>query len=84
MGCVIDRTSTRRVIRAMPAEMRIRLLKKIFSTVDFERWDHFWSAAGERRGEAPMVVIEPVDTALPLADNPARVLDVLVRRAALR
>jgi len=23
----------------MPAEMRIRLLKKIFSTVDFERWD---------------------------------------------
>ena len=79
----------------MPAEMRIRLLEKKFSTVDFERWDHvslsqeglfgtFWSAAGERRGEAPMVVIEPVDTALPLADNPARVLDVLAWRAPLR
>jgi hypothetical protein len=37
----------------MPAEMRIRLLEKNFSTVDFERWDHFWPAAGERRGEAP-------------------------------
>jgi hypothetical protein len=29
-------------------------------------------------------LLEPVDPALPLADNPARVLDVLVRRAALR
>jgi hypothetical protein len=42
--------------------MRIRLLEKFFSAVDFERWDHvclrqeglfgtFWSAAGERRAK---------------------------------
>ena len=29
-------------------------------------------------------LLEPLDPALPLADNPARVLDVLVRRTALR
>jgi hypothetical protein len=43
--------------------------------------------SGSRRRQnrtALKSLLEPVDPALPLADNPARVLDVLVRRAALR
>ena len=59
------------------------LLRAQLVTVKSQRPQNSSSRRRQNR-TALKSLLEPVDPTLPLADNPARVLDVLARRAALR